>query len=624
MKRTLFLYIIIHLSFLSFGQIQITKPNPKLFFDAKYVTLENPIPRRPDSIIATVHRFATIERQFVPYYDLGNNGTAYYSLMFTHHNPIGFKHGFNSFDLYFIQPNKVKYYNTKTPYTNLDFVFGGKEEVMGGAEFAINIKPNASIAFDYHRNNFKGRSQNQLSIHNLFSIQSAFQSKNKRYELNAAFIYNGIKNQENGGWAQTDAFTNPFYKNNKRFINVHLSNALNKWSERNFNFSEQINLGKKTEVQINDSTKRKIVVQPKFAIVHNFEFSDWKFRYKDFVKDSAFYPRLLYNTDSTDDYTKTWKLSNGIYFKNLQNDTLPKKFLFTAGMQYSLIRYRQRFTDQLLHDIQLKAKIYNQADSAFFGYSVDATVDIAPKYIGDFEVNFLGKLNFKKDISIGINGNISLASPSQKEEFYYGNHYTYTNSFKKIFQVKTEANFIWRKQLLFASIQDYLIHHYIYNDTASIPQQYNKPLNVLVVKLQKDFNTKHIYSGTELYVQWVSNNNIVRLPVFAMKQTLYYKGGWISGKLNAYLGFDIMYNTNFKGNAYNPSLAVFYQQNNQPLKFYPVMDLFFSLRVRFTNIFLRVEHVNQGMFKQKGIYTAPNYGYLDRTFRVGVKWQFYD
>lgn len=169
-----------------------------------------------------------------------------------------------------------------------------------------------------------------------------------------------------------------------------------------------------------------------------------------------------------------------------------------------------------------------------------------------------------------------------------------------------------------------MIHHYIYNDTASIPQQYNKPLNVLVVKLQKDFNTKHIYSGTELYVQWVSNNNIVRLPVFAMKQTLYYKGGWISGKLNAYLGFDIMYNTNFKGNAYNPSLAVFYQQNNQPLKFYPVMDLFFSLRVRFTNIFLRVEHVNQGMFKQKGIYTAPNYGYLDRTFRVGVKWQFYD
>jgi len=109
-----------------------------------------------------------------------------------------------------------------------------------------------------------------------------------------------------------------------------------------------------------------------------------------------------------------------------------------------------------------------------------------------------------------------------------------------------------------------------------------------------------------------------------MKQTLYYKGGWISGKLNAQLGFDLMYNTNFNGNAYNPSLAEFYHQNKEKLKFYPILDLFFRLQVKFTNIFFRVEHVNQGMFKQKGIYTAPNYGYLDRTFRVGVLWQFYD
>ena len=109
-----------------------------------------------------------------------------------------------------------------------------------------------------------------------------------------------------------------------------------------------------------------------------------------------------------------------------------------------------------------------------------------------------------------------------------------------------------------------------------------------------------------------------------MKQTLYYKGGWISGKLNAQLGFDILYNTNFRGNAYNPSLAAFYHQDNEKLKFYPIMDVFFNLHVKFTNIFLRVEHVNQGMFKQKGIYTAPNYGYLDRTFRAGITWQFYD
>ncbi len=609
---------------MSFGQIQITKPNPKLFFDAKYVTLENPSPRKPDSLAENFHRYNTTEKQFVPYHNLGNYGTASYSVMFTNENLIGFKHGFDAFDVYFIKPEKVKYFNTKTPYTNLDFVFGGKEEIVGGAEFSINIKPNVNLGFYFHRNSFKGKSQNQLSIHNLFSVQNAFQSKNKRYDLKISLIYNGIKNQENGGWAQDDVFTNSFYKKNKNFVDVNLDDATNKWNELNLNFHEQINLGKRTEVQINDSTKRKIVVNPKYVIAHDFEFSLNKFIYKDSEKDSLFYDRLIYDNDSTQDYSKTWKLSNGVYFKNIQNDTAPKKFLFATGLQYDFIQYKQRFTNEFIHDIKLRAKIYNSVDSAIFGYTIDAAVDIAPNFIGDFEVNFLGKLNFKKTISVGVGGNISLASPTKKQEFYYGNHYTYVNDFKKTFQVKAEATFAWKKQLLFATVQNYFIQNYIYNDTASLPQQFNKPLNILVVKLQKDFNTKHVFSGTELYVQWISNNNIIRLPVFAMKQTLYYKGGWISGKLNAQLGFDIMYNTNFTGNAYNPSLAEFYQQDKQKLKFYPIMDVFFSLHVKFTNIFFRVEHVNQGMFKQKGIFTAPNYGYLDRTFRAGLTWQFYD
>lgn len=624
MKKIFLSYFISLVSFTSFAQIQITKPNPKLYFDAKYVTLENPSPQKPDSLIENFHRYNTTEKEFVPYHNLGNYGTAYYSVMFTHQNPIGFKHGFHSFDVYFIQPERIKYFNTKTPYTQLDFVFGGKEEIVGGAEFAINIKPNVSVGFNFHRNSFKGKSQRQLSIHNLFSVQNSFESKNKRYSLKIAFIYNGLKNEENGGWAQDDVFTNTFFKRNKSFVAVNLDNAINRYNERNINLHQQINLGKKTEVSINDSTKRKIVLNPKFAIAHDFEFSHWKFIYKDFEKDSSFYPRLIYTTDSTEDFTKTWKFSNGVYFKNIHNDSMPKKFLFLAGLQYDFIQYKQRFTNEFIHDLKLRAQIYNKEDSVFFGYKINALVDIAPQFIGDFEVDFLGKLNLKNSISVSVNGTVSFASPTRKQESYLGNHYTYFNDFKKIFQVKAEANFTWKKQLLFATVQNYFIQNYIYNDTASLPTQYNKPLNVFIAKIRKDFNTKHIFSGTELYAQWISNRNIIRLPVFAMKQTLYYKGGWISGKLNAQLGFDIMYNTNFQGNAYNPSLAEFYLQDKEKLKFYPIMDLFFRLQVKFTNIFLRIEHVNQGMFKQKGIYTAPNYGYLDRTFRAGVLWQFYD
>lgn len=624
MKKHIILYLFSLAFVFCFGQVQITKPNPKLYFDAKYVTLENPKPQKPDSIFENFHRYNTTEKEFVPYHNLGNYGTAYYSVMFTNKNPIGFKHGFNSFDLYFIQPEKVKYFNTKTPYTQLDFVFGGKEEIVGGAEFAINIKPNVNMGFNFHRNSFKGGSAHQLSIHNLFSLQNSYQSKNNRYNLKAAFIYNGIKNEENGGWAQDDVFTNPFYKKDKSFVLVHLDDAINKWSERNINIHQQINLGKKTEVDINDSTKRKIVLQPKYAIAHDIEFSHWKFMYKDYETDSTFYSALIFDNDSTQDYTKTWKISNSIYFKNIENDSTPKRLNFAVGIQYDFIKYKQRYTNESKHDFLLKAKIFNQQDSIKFNYLVDAAVDVAPEYLGDFEVNFLGKINLKKSIALALSGNVSMASPTRKQASYLGNHYTYFNDFKKTFQLKTQIDFIWKKQLFFITAQNYFLQNYIYNDSLSLPQQYNSPLNVFVAKIRKDFDTKYIYSGTELYAQWISNRDIVRLPVFAMKQTLYYKGGWISGKLNAQIGFDLMYNTNFTGNAYNPALAVFYHQNKEQLKFYPILDLFFRLQVKFTNIFFRVEHVNQGMFKQKGIYTAPDYGYLDRTFRAGILWQFYD
>jgi hypothetical protein len=93
---------------------------------------------------------------------------------------------------YSIIPNTVKYYDTKTPYTYLDFVFGGKEEIVGGAEFAINIKPNYSVAFNFHRNNFKGKSHIRFAISEFIFLQQWYRTKNNFYDLKVNFIYNGM------------------------------------------------------------------------------------------------------------------------------------------------------------------------------------------------------------------------------------------------------------------------------------------------------------------------------------------------------------------------------------------------------------------------------------------------
>ena len=53
------------------------------------------------------------------------------------------------------------------------------------------------------------------------------------------------------------------------------------------------------------------------------------------------------------------------------------------------------------------------------------------------------------------------------------------------------------------------------------------------------------------------------------------------------------------------------------------MDLFFEIFIKRARLFFMMEHINQGMFAQKGYFVAPNIGAQDRAFKLGVTWQFY-
>ena len=134
--------------------------------------------------------------------------------------------------------------------------------------------------------------RDRVCFSNLFSLQQWFRTKNNFYDLKVSFIYNGIKNQENGGWNADDVFTDPIYKKRKGFVPIFLDDAVNKWSERNVNIYQQFRLGKKVETVINDSVTRKMV-HPKYVIEHQFSFDHWKFSYKDSETDSLYYQLSL-------------------------------------------------------------------------------------------------------------------------------------------------------------------------------------------------------------------------------------------------------------------------------------------------------------------------------------------
>ena len=84
------------------------------------------------------------------------------------------------------------------------------------------------------------------------------------------------------------------------------------------------------------------------------------------------------------------------------------------------------------------------------------------------------------------------------------------------------------------------------------------------------------------------------------------------------------YNSNYFGNAYAPAIGQFYVQNEQKLTFYPVVDVFLNVKIKKARIFVKMEHLNQGIFRQKGYYVSPNYAMPERLFRLGFSWAFYN
>jgi phage tail tube protein FII len=107
-----------------------------------------------------------------------------------------------------------------------------------------------------------------------------------------------------------------------------------------------------------------------------------------------------------------------------------------------------------------------------------------------------------------------------------------------------------------------------------LPQQLDKLLIATQLYARKDFDWKLFHLSIKAIGQISNQKESVRLPSFWQKTTLYYQGGFIKGRLKAQMGFDLVYNTNYKANNYNPALMEFYVQNQEKIAFYPVLDVF--------------------------------------------------
>ena len=134
-----------------------------------------------DTVIRNFHRFTYVERNEYRYQDLGNIGTAIRPIYYQVPDVIGASSGFQSYDMYWeLETDQI--FDTKSPYTNMNVILGGKGRSITRASFSRNINPRWNFGFDYRGllidKQVQRQSKGDRNVRSTYyDIYTAFQTK---------------------------------------------------------------------------------------------------------------------------------------------------------------------------------------------------------------------------------------------------------------------------------------------------------------------------------------------------------------------------------------------------------------------------------------------------------------
>src|SRR5690606_29073531 len=104
--------------------------------------------REVDTTIRDFHKFDEAERRDNLYQHLGTVGTPMNPIYLQLPDVIGARPGFNGIDPYW-ERERIRYWDTKSPYSNMYVILGGRGRSITRATYSRNISPNWNFGLTY-------------------------------------------------------------------------------------------------------------------------------------------------------------------------------------------------------------------------------------------------------------------------------------------------------------------------------------------------------------------------------------------------------------------------------------------------------------------------------------------
>ena len=554
----------------------------------------------------------------------GNNGGAMMPLDYFYRSESEEFLFVKNFLPYLNGPTDLPIVNSQKRFTRLGYSTTKKK--IGEQTLEIthnqNIVPGWSVGLKHNGHSTTGFYQNQFTRNNSFNLYSAFYGP--RVKSYISFAWHRIRIKENGGVDEFDIKDTIIDAEN---VPVKLANAKNDLRGMQIFASNSYGIVR--------GANKGLGGEPYLELRHTLKYD----RYSRVFVDVP-------NNDATSSYFKNYYISRATtndssYYRNLSNElTLSGNFLSGIGRAFKLYakagvdleRYYYWKPQFFIEEITNKdyANVYTGAGLFTRIKGIDLSVYTKSYLSGrrSGDVLFAGIGNFAFEIlGFPVAQTASLSVNSKSVDYfstqYFANNIKWDNSFDKINELRASYSLAFPK--LRTSIEARFISTdgYVFFNKESLPEQSKSQVTVANLFFKNHLKFGVINLIHNVVIQTSSNEDIIALPYVAMKGSYFVQFTLIKNVLSTQVGGDVLYNTKYYANAYNPSIAQFYLQKNRKLGEYPNISAFINFQWKRAQIFVKYDHLSQNWFG-RDYFSAYSYPIGERSFKFGVYWNFYD
>ena len=561
-------------------------------------------------------------RQVIDWGTLGNLGSAARPLLFENRPLHGFSVGVHAFDLYQLQPAQLGFYRNVGTFSDASFSQGRNQfETNLSARFARTFAGGASFSVEYRTLNNLGQYRYQRDKHNALSL-GFWLPMGKRYDGFLIYTRNVIRQQDNGGIISDAIFgTGQFAGPIAAQIRLPREAAKTRLDDESLHFTQHLRLLGKGA-----TGKRTLRATHTFAWnQQQYKFADQGTGAEGLGEDAQFFePAFLVDFRGIRHFVAVDRIDNAFIINTFKTkDNGRPSDLLAVGASHSFFKVNQEPREFKVNNWFLTGKLAI-TPSEKFAFTAQGALGVLEN---------IGEYQLQGDLALGLGkaGQLRASLLSQIrppallfDQLFVSKRQIWDNDFSKPVENSLSATYALPLIGFEATARAHVVNNYLYFDQNGAAAQTTTPLQVTQFLVRENIKWGSLRFDNTVALQQFNREDVVRLPKWFSKNSLYFSGKVFKKRMLLNAGVDFRINSEFRPDGYQPLSWQFHLQDSLIQKPYPWIDLFIAFKVQTFRGFIRYENCATWWNKTEVFYQTAHHAQPFGALRFGIAWRFMD